>query len=217
MTEQNFEAMRRAMVESQLRTNDVNDPAVIRAILATPREAFVPAARRAAAYIDRAVPLDGGRALNPPLATARLLVEAKVKPGDKILLVGAATGYAAALLAELGAIVTALESDAALAATARDLLAGRPGVELVTGPLAAGWAANAPYDLLIVDGAVELLPAALTDQLRAGGRALFAQLDEGVTRLSAGVRTTGGFGSAAFIDSEAVVLPGFERPRPFRF
>ncbi|MET0364420.1 MAG: protein-L-isoaspartate O-methyltransferase, partial [Sphingobium sp.] len=100
MTEQNFTSTRRAMVESQLRTNDVNDVTVIRAILTVPREEFVPEERRAAAYIDRAVSLGNGRALNPPLATARLLTEAGVEAGQSVLLVGAATGYAAALLAE---------------------------------------------------------------------------------------------------------------------
>jgi protein-L-isoaspartate(D-aspartate) O-methyltransferase len=217
MTQENFTAMRRAMVESQLRTNDVNDVEVIRAILSVPRETFVPAERRDAAYIDRAVPLSAGRALNPPLATARLLVEANVLAGQTVLLIGAATGYAAALLAELGASVTALESDAGLAAQAREALAGRAGVNVVEGPLEAGVAAGAPYDLLFIDGAVETLPAALTDQIKVGGRAVFARLDRGVSRLSTGARSAGGFGSSAFVDSEAVVLPGFAVPKSFTF
>jgi len=215
MTEQNFAAMRRAMVESQLRTNDVNDVAAIRAILAVPREAFVPEERRAAAYIDRAVPLSGGRALNPPLATARLLVEAQVTPGHSVLLIGAATGYAAALLAEMGAKVTAVESDAALAATAKTALGDR--ATLVEGPLEAGAPAGSPYDILFIDGAVELLPETLTDQIRPGGRAVFARVDQGVTRLCSGVRSAGGFGANAFADSESVVLPGFAAPRGFCF
>lgn len=215
MTEQNFAAMRRAMVESQLRTNDVNDLAAIRAILAVPREAFVPEERRAAAYIDRAVPLPEGRALNPPLATARLLVEAKVEAGQTVLLIGAATGYAAALLAELGAKVTAVESDADLAAFARAALDGK--AEVVEGPLEAGAPAGAPYDLLFIDGAVEQLPDALTGQIKPDGRAVFARLDQGVTRLCSGVRSAGGFGANAFADSESVVLPGFAAPRGFRF
>lgn len=217
MTELNFTSMRRAMVESQLRTNDVNDTAVIRAILSVPREAFVPAERRDAAYIDRAVPLTAGRALNPPLATARLLTRAEVAPGESVLLIGAATGYAAALLAELGARVTLVESDAGLVAAARDALAGRAGIEIVEGPMEAGAPAGAPYDVLFIDGAVEVLPDALSGQLRIGGRAVFARLDAGVTRLCAGVRSAGGFGATAFADVEAVALPGFAAPRGFRF
>ncbi len=217
MTDQNFTAMRRAMVESQLRTNDVNDPALLEAILAVPREAFLPPERRSAAYIDRAVPLANGRALNPPLATARLLVEAELKAGEQVLLVGAATGYAAALLARLGCAVVALEEDADLAAQARKALAGTNGVAVQAGPLAKGHAKGAPYDLIVVDGAIETLPDALIEQLKVGGRAVFARLDRGVTRLCVGVRSAGGFGARTFADSEAAVLPGFAAPKGFTF
>jgi protein-L-isoaspartate(D-aspartate) O-methyltransferase len=215
--EQDSRAMRRAMVESQLRTSDINDPAIIAAFLAEPREAYLPAARRTAAYIDRAVPLAGGRALNPPVATARLLAQAAPRAGEKVLLVGAATGYAAALLARLGCDVVALEADADLADQARALLDGRPGVRLVTGPLAAGHPRGAPYDLLFIDGAVEEIGDALVGQLRVGGRAVFAANDRGVTRLCLGTRSQGGFGARAFVDSEAVPLPGFARAPAFTF
>ncbi|MBO9574659.1 MAG: protein-L-isoaspartate O-methyltransferase [Sphingobium sp.] len=217
MTDQNFTAMRRAMVESQLRTNDVNDPVLLEAILAVPREAFLPEQRRSAAYIDRAVPLGNGRALNPPLATARLLVASEVKAGDHVLLVGAATGYAAALLARLGCTVVALEDDADLAAQAKAALKGQDGVSVQAGPLAKGHAKGAPYDILFIDGAVEALPDALTEQLKVGGRAVFAKADRGVTRLCAGVRSAGGFGARAFADSDAVILPGFAAPKGFTF
>ena len=106
MTEQNFSSMRTAMVESQLRTSDVDDQRVIAAMAHVAREDFVPAERRAMTYIDRPIPLDGGRSLNPPLVVGRLLKEAQIAEGDKVLLIGAATGYSAALLARLGAQVT---------------------------------------------------------------------------------------------------------------
>lgn len=217
MTDQNFQAMRRAMVESQLRTNDVNDPELLEVILAVPREDFLPAERRSAAYIDRAVPLGAGRALNPPLATARLLVEAAVKPGDHVLLVGAATGYAAALLARLGCSVVAVEEDEALLAHARKALDDYAGITLVQGPLAKGHATGAPYDVLFVDGAVEVLPDKLVGQVKVGGRLVYALAERGLTRLCAGVRSAGGFGARPFEDSEAVLLPGFAPPKGFTF
>lgn len=217
MSEQNFSAMRRAMVESQLRTNDVNDPVIIEAILAEPREIYLPEARRSAAYIDRAVPLGDGRALSPPLATARLLVEAAPRAGERVLLIGAATGYAAALLARLGCDVTAVEEDAGLVGYARALLGDRTNPRFETGPLAKGHAAGAPYDLLFIDGAVEVLDDALIDQLRIDGRAVFARIDAGVSRLCVGTRTAGGFGARAFADVDAVPLPGFARPKAFTF
>jgi len=217
MTEQNFTAMRRAMVESQLRTSDVNEPYIIEAFLAEPREDYLPPERRSAAYIDRAVPLSADRALNPPIATARLVVEAAPRAGDKVLLIGAATGYAAALLARLGCNVTAVEEDESLAALARTALAGKAGITLHTAPHAVGAPAGAPYDILFIDGAAEDVPQALIDQLKVDGRAVFARLERGVTRLCVGTRTTGGFGARAFADSEAVTLPGFVRPKTFSF
>jgi protein-L-isoaspartate(D-aspartate) O-methyltransferase len=217
MTDQNFQAMRRAMVESQLRTNDVNDPALIEVLLAVPREAFLPAERRSAAYIDRAVPLANGRALNPPLATARLLVEAQPRAGEKVLLLGAATGYAAALLARLGCDVVAVEEDADLAAHAGEALAGVAGVSIEKAAPAKGSARNAPFDLIFVDGAVETLPDALIDQLKVGGRAAYASVERGVTRLCLGVRSAGGFGARTIVDAEAVILPGFAAPKGFTF
>ena len=217
MTDQNFTAMRRAMVESQLRTNDVNDPALLEVILAVPREAFLPEARRASAYIDRSVPLSDGRALNPPLATARLLMEAAINPSDHVLLVGAATGYAAALLARLGCSVVALEDDAGLAAQAKTALEDYAGINVVTGPLAKGHPTGAPYDVIVIDGAIETMPDALIDQLKIGGRVAFASVERGVTRLCTGVRSAGGFGARPFADSEAVVLPGFTAPKGFTF
>lgn len=217
MTDQNFKAMRRAMVESQLRTNDVNDPQLLEAILAVPREDFLPVERRGAAYIDRAVPLGDGRALNPPLATARLLGEAAPQPAEHVLLIGAATGYAAALLARLGCSVVAVEEDANLVARAKQALGDYAGIAIEKGPLAKGCAKRAPYDLIFVDGAIESLPDKLVEQLKVGGRAVFASAERGVTRLCIGVRSAGGFGARALVDSDAVILPGFAAPKRFTF
>ena len=210
-------AMRHAMVASQLRTNAVSDQRVVAAMARVPREAFVPAEVRAIAYRDTALPLAGGRAINPPIATGRLLTEAYLLPSDRVLLIGAAGGYTAAVLAEIVAAVVAVEEDATLAAAARTALAGISTVALVEAPLAAGHEDGAPYDVLVIDGAVEAVPAALVGQLVAGARVVAGLVDRGVTRLASGRRTEGGFGLAAFVDSECVVLPGFAQPKGFRF
>jgi protein-L-isoaspartate(D-aspartate) O-methyltransferase len=212
-----FEAMRHAMVASQLRPNAVNDPRVVEAMALVPREAFLPADHRAIAYRDTLLPLAGGRRHNSPLVIGRLLTEAAVRAEDRVLLVGAGGGYAAALLARLAGTVVALEEEESLVAIARGALTGIAGVELVQGPLAGGWAARAPYDLLVVDGAVEALPDALMDQLAPGGRVVTGVIDRGVTRLASGRRTEGGFGLIDFLDIECAELPGFRRLRTFQF
>jgi protein-L-isoaspartate(D-aspartate) O-methyltransferase len=150
------------------------------------------------------------------MALGRLLTEAAPKPGERVLVVAAATGYAAAVMARLAGPVTALEEEGALAAEARANLAGT-GVGLVEGPLASGWADGAPYDLILIDGAVEGVPEALVGQLADGGRLATGLLENGVTRLAIGRRAGEGFGMAAFADAAAAILPGFAKPRAFKF
>jgi protein-L-isoaspartate(D-aspartate) O-methyltransferase len=212
-----FEAMRHAMVASQLRTNAVSDPRVVAAMARVPREAFLPAAVRAIAYRDTAVPLGRGRFQNVPIATGRLLTEANLQPTDRALLIGAAGGYTAAVLAELVAHVVAVESDPALAAQAREALVGYAHVAIVEGPLETGDEAGAPYDVLMIDGAVEHVPDALIAQLVAGGRVVAGIADRGITRLCSGRKSGGGFGLLDFADIDCVSLPGFARPKTFTF
>lgn len=214
---QRFEAMRHAMVVSQLRTNAVSDARVVEAMARIPREAFLPPEHRGIAYRDALLPLAGGRQHNSPLASARLINEARLQPGDRVLLVGAAGGYSAAVAAQLAGSVVALEEEDALVAIARGGLAGIANVELVQGPLAQGWAKGGPYDVLLIDGAVEQVPEALIEQVKPGGRVLTGLVDRGVTRLASGLRTEGGFGLGAFTDIECARLPGFSRPRTFQF
>ncbi len=211
------ETMRHAMVASQLRTNAVSDQRILVAMNTLPREAFVPADVRPLAYRDTALPVAGGRAINLPMVTGRLLTEAYLEKNDRVLLIGAAGGYTAAILAQIVADVVAVEVDAALVALAREALAGTPNVTIVEGPLAAGHAEGAPYDVLIVDGAIEHMPDALIAQMKTGGRVVTGLVEGGVIRLASGRKTEGGFGLAPFMDSDCVVLPGFATPQGFKF
>lgn len=223
VTDQSFEtgdsflARRRAMVSSQLRTTAVNDPHVVRAMGDVARERHVPADKAAIAYADIAVPLGDGRAMPPAMVTGRLLTEAHAAAGERALVVGSATGYAAAVMAAIGCTVTALEERADLIAIAR--AAGLPAaVTLVEGPLADGWAATAPYDLIVVDGAIERVSQPLIDQLADGGR-LAAPIgpEGGIAKLSIGRKAGTGFGLIAFGDAGAPSLPGFAPAPAFTF
>ena len=216
MTEHNFEHMRKAMVASQLRTTGTNDPAVLAAMGEVPRERFVPADRDATAYADALVPLKSGRELNNPMALGRLLTEAAPRRGERALVIGAGTGYAAAVLSRLVGPIVAVEDDAELAALAREALAGYE-VTLVEGPMTQGHGPRAPYDLILIDGAVEFVPQALIGQLADRGRIASGIVEDGVTRLALGRKAGDGFGMAAFTDMAAAILPGFKKPRAFTF
>lgn len=212
-----FDTMRHAMVASQLRTTAVNDPRVVAAMATVPRERFVPDDSASMAYRDTAVPVGNGRYANVPMATGKLLTEAYLVATDRVLLIGAAGGYTAALLSGLVAHVVAVESDPVLAAHARGALAAYANVTVAEGPLDGGHAADAPYDLLLVDGAVEHLPETLIAQVAIGGRVLTGLVDRGITRLAHGTRTAGGFALTPFADVDCVGLPGFAVPRGFTF
>lgn len=214
------EAARHAMVASQLRPNAVSDRRVVAAMASIPRETFLPASVRVLAYRDTSIPLGGGRYANLPMATGRLLTEANLLAGDRVLLIGAATGYTAALLSTIVSEIVAVESSPALLSIATDALSGPGGgfrnVRLVQAPLEQGSADAAPYDVLLVDGAVEQLPDTLVAQVRNGGRVVTGLIDGGVTRLAAG-RRTAGFALQPFADSDCARLPGFALPKPFQF
>ncbi len=211
---------REAMVASQLRTNEVIEPRLVAALRRLPREQFVSEAQSELAYVDRPLPLGGGRSINPALTTARLIADLDPQPGERVLLVGAATGYAAALLAALGVRVTAVESDARLVDLGRRATAvhGAALVDWVQGDLHAPALSDADYDALLIDGAVETLPAALTDALRPGARIALGWNDRGVTRLARAVKVEGApVAPVAFAEFECVALPGFAPAQGFRF
>ena len=175
--EQDFVQARSHMVDGQVRPNKVSDPRILNAMRRLPRERFVPPALAQFAYIDEDVPLGRGRFLMEPMVIARLVQMLRPRPGHSALVVAAGTGYGAALLAACGARVVALEEDEALLAAAGAVLPeAAPGVAVVRGPLAAGWPGGAPYDCILVEGAVEEIPAVLGEQLRPGGGRLTAVL-----------------------------------------
>lgn len=187
MSKVDFAAMRAAMVASQLRTSDVNDPTVLAAMASVAREEFVPVARRETCYTDRPVPLADGGAMNPPLATARLLAAAQIEPGDKVLLLGDVTGYAEALLRHMDAEVVAVKANPA-----------------------KGDAKKAPYDVVLIDGAIDSFPQALAAQLADGGRIAMGLIERGVTRLASGRKAGDAIGFATLADMEMVRASGFE-------
>ena len=206
------------MVESQLRPNRVSDAAVLDAFRTVPREAFLPQAARAGAYLDEDVPVGGGRYLIEPVVLARLVQAAAIGPDESVLVVGCPGGYAAAILVHLAGRVVALEADAAVAARLRDALAGEAKATVVEGGLESG-AAPGPFDVVLIAGAVPHVPPALFDLLRDGGRLL------GVVGPA-----RGGFGEAviverigraqsrrALFDAATPALPGFEPAPAFAF
>lgn len=159
------------MVDCQVRPNRVTDPRVLEAMRRLPRELFVPAAMAAMAYLDEDIPIGNGRVLMEPLVIARLVQMARGRPGDRALVVGAGTGYGTAVLSACGCAVTALEEDPALIAVAGRLLARfAPAARLIEGKLIHGGAAGAPWDIILIEGAVEAVPPALAGQLAQGGR-----------------------------------------------
>ena len=207
-----FAAARRSMIENQLRPVGVTDRAVLEAMDSVPREQFVPEENRPIAYTDRSLPLGEGRFLSSPSVLGQLLTQMAPQKGERALVVGAGTGYSAAVLAAMGCDVIALESSAPLAKRAREL-----GLPVVEGPLEAGHKAGAPYDLVLIDGAVEYLPEPIIKQLADGGRLGAALIERGIARLIAGEKVGDAFGHLSIGEAGVAALPGFARPRGFRF
>jgi len=207
-----FAAAREAMVDSQLRPQGVSDERVLQAMGSIPREKFLPRHTQPLAYVDRAVAMAAGRFLPAPAVLGQLLTQLSLERGQRVLIVGAGTGYSAAVLKDVSLEVTALESDAELAAHAREL-----GIDVVEGPLDAGWKKGARYDRILIDGAVEYVPEPIIKQLADGGRLAAAVLDRGVTRLVIGRSVGSAFGYLSIGDAGVPALPGFTRPRAFTF
>ncbi|WP_407112213.1 protein-L-isoaspartate O-methyltransferase family protein [Bradyrhizobium sp. LMG 9283] len=217
-----FSTARQKMVDGQVRTNDVTDRRVLDAMLTVPREAFVPAGRQALAYLDLDLDVSEGatkRFLIKPALTGKLLQAAEIGEGDNVLVVGCATGYLAALTAKLARQVTATECDSALAAKAKDAFTtlGLANVTCKTAACPDGEPSAAPYDVIVLNGATEVMPEALLGQLKEGGRLVGVSAESRPPRTMIVTRTHGEFGHRALFDAAAPVLPGLERAVAFVF
>ena len=220
-----YAAARLNMVESQLRTNKVWSVPLIEAFETVPRERFLPEAMRGVAYIDEDIPLNHGslgkgRHLMEPMVLARLLQAAAVQPDDVALEIGSGSGYAAAILARLAATVVALESDSELAKQANALLneLGADNAVVVTGPLGEGYPMQAPYNVILISGAVSAVPKAISDQLADGGR-LVAVVKEGagLGRAVLVQRSGDHVAQRILFDAATPYLPEFEAEPGFVF
>lgn len=207
------------MVDGQIRTTDVTSHSVLSAFLSVPRETFVPDSMKALAYIDEDLQVAPGRYLMDPSPLAKLLQLAEIGREDVVLEIGAGTGYVSALLARLAGSVVAVESDEQLAATAQANLAkvGAANVKVMHGPLEAGHAKDAPYNLIFFSGAVENVPEALFDQLHEGGRVIAVVGRGHSARAHVFVKATGSVSTSSVFNASIKLLPGFEKAREFVF
>lgn len=215
-----FAIARRNMVESQLRTNKVTDEDLLSAMRELPRELFVPAQNRSLAYIDEDIPVINSRFMMEPMVLARLFQTLQVQQQDSVLVVGSGTGYSAAVASRLAASVFALESDATLLSQANQILTDMAidNVVAVDGALSEGYASQAPYNVILVDGAVETLPQALLDQLAEGGRLAAVVIDEeGIGRAMLYWKQRGIISHRPLFDANVKLLPGFEKKKGFVF
>jgi len=212
-----FARRRTTMVDTQVRPSDVTRFPIIEAMLSVPRELFVPSDRRDAAYVGEHVDLGNNRVVLDPRTLAKLLEVADIQPDEMVLDVGPGLGYSSALAGHMAEAVIALEESAEMVAEAEKALAeaGADNVAVVEGTLAEGAAKHGPYDVILVQGAVEHMPDALTDQLKEGGRivAIFAEGTLGVARV--GYRIDGDISWRFSFNAGAPVLPGFEARRAF--
>lgn len=212
-------AQRANMVASQLRTNDVRDARICHAMQTVPRELFTPERFRPVAYMDRTIDLAPNRVLMDARCFGKLLQLAAIAPTDRVLDVGCGTGYSAVVIGMIAARVYALESDPALATSAEANIrtVGTSNIELVRGPLTEGDAAHAPFDVIVVGGAVERRPGRLLEQLKDFGRLVAVRRNGAASSGCIYVRHGNAISEREAFDAWLPILPGFETPREFVF
>lgn len=214
-----FAAAREAMVDGQVRPSDVTAYPIIAAMLAVPREDYVPASLRSVAYLGEHIPLLANRVVLDPRVFAKLLDVLHVGPRDLVLDIGCGLGYSTAVLAHMAEAVIAVEEDAKLAQDAEAGLSAH-GVDNALvhhGALASGCAEHGPYDAILLEGAIETLPEAIEAQLKHGGRIAAIFVDGGFGQARIGTKTDVGIAWRRVFDASAPVLPGFERAKAFEF
>ncbi len=217
-----FAAARQMMIDSQLRPNGVTDLRIIAAFQEVPREAFLPPEMADLAYLDRDVrwpaaePGGPDRFLLKPMVTAKLIEASAVTDRDRVLVIGSGSGYSAAIMARLAREVVALD-EGPIPVKATDWLAAARNIGIVEGPLSEGWPAGGPYDVILLDGAVEFLPQPLISQLEEGGRIASVLKSGPVGKGTIWRLTQGRLTARPVFDAAAPLLPGFVRPPEFVF
>ena len=215
-----FDAARTRMVDNQIRTTDVTRHEILRGFLEVPREEFVPAARKPLAYIDEDVPLGHGRFIMEASPFAKLIQLAAIRPDDVVLDVGCGTGYSSAVLSHLAGSVVSLEQDPELAEAATENLARLDYVTcaVVEGPLNEGYPSEAPFDVIFVQGSVDILPETLLEQLRDGGRLVVVEGQGNAAEAKLYFKDDNGVvGSRFGFNCSIRPLPGFQRKAEFAF
>jgi len=215
------------MALGQLYTNEITDPRILQAMVDVPRELFVPEALRGVAYVDEELPLGGGRFLMEPLTVAKLLALSEMQEASRVLVVGALSGYVVALAAKIAHHVVATETDAQMINQTRENLAklGLSNMDLQqVKSLADGYALSAPYDVIIITGAVEVIPESLGSQLSIHGKlvAVFKVAQRPASTLGLGrgtvvTRAASGLQYREMFDASAALLPEFAKPVGFSF
>lgn len=210
---------RALMVEAQVRTNDVTDPRIIEAMSRLPRERFVPSAKRHLAYSDACVQLSSERWLLDPRSFAKLAQLAEIGEQDRVLDVACGLGYSTAVFESMAREVVGLEEDEALAAEATRAMRefGARRTKVVTAPLTEGYAPDAPYDVISINGAVQQIPPSLVEQLREGGRLVAIFCEGPVGKAHFCVHKAGVLSHRVAFDATVPLLPRFARKRAFVF
>lgn len=212
-----FASRRTTMVDTQVRPNDVTKFPIIEAMLAVPREAFVPGPKREAAYVGENIEIAPGRVVLEARTLAKMLDALDIQPDEMVLDIGCGLGYSAAVIARLAEAVVAVEEDPDLAREAQATLSveGADNAAVIEAPLATGAAKHGPYDVIMIEGAAETVPQAIIDQLKEGGRiaCLFMEGALGVARV--GLKREGRVTWRFAFNAAAPVLPGFTAERGF--